>query len=334
MFKFIFAFSILILALTFCQNSSKGKPFSIGKYEIQGVSFVGMHYVNEEAFVKKLSEYNFTWISQMPFAFQRKNDPNVRFNFDKQWWGESVNGIKCTSDFCQKHHIKNMMKPQIWMGGEYTGKFTLKTEEDWIIWEESYSKYIFHFAHVADSLKHEAFCIGTELHQTVVNRPEFWNKIIDSIRTFYDGKLTYASNWDEYTRIPFWKKLDWIGINAYFPLSQEKTPKTKNLVSAWKKIIPKMRNFSDSVSKPIVFTEIGYKSVDFCATEPWNPQAKTLNFVAQYNAYEAFLSAFSEEQSWFKGYFIWKWYPHHEKSGGEKNDDFTPQNKVSEKLFK
>ena len=57
-----------------------------------------------------------------------------------------------------------MLKPHLWIAhGVYTGAFTLNTEKDWQLWEYSYKEYILHFASIADSLKADLFCMGTEL---------------------------------------------------------------------------------------------------------------------------------------------------------------------------
>lgn len=324
----------LILLFSFCKNSERQERVELGFYVVRGVSFVGMHHQNERRFVAELDSLGLNWMSQMPFAFQRNGKPEIRFNSSRQWWGERTEGIAVTAQFAKELNIKTLLKPQIWMGGEYTGKFKLNSAEEWQSWEQDYRKYILYFAKLADSLQLEAFCIGNELQPSVLQRPAFWTELIDTIRAFYKGELTYASNWDEYTRIPFWDKLDWIGVNAYFPLSIEKTPSVKKMRSSWEKIIPEMRLFSDSLHKPIVFTEIGYKSVDACAYEPWNPASTTLNLQAQRNAYFAFLSAFNKEKRWFKGYFLWKWYPDHQKSGGASNTDYTPQRKPAQEVIR
>ena len=79
-------------------------------------------------------------------------------------------------------------------------------------------------AKIADSLGVEMLCIGTEWKSAVRERPQFWSNVIDSVRKVYQGKLTYAANWDDYDDVPFWSKLDYIGVNAYWPLAKTKTP--------------------------------------------------------------------------------------------------------------
>ncbi|MEM6723389.1 MAG: hypothetical protein AAF598_05080, partial [Bacteroidota bacterium] len=47
-----------------------------------------------------------------------------------------------------------------------------------------------------------------------------WRTIIRSARQHYTGELTLAANFDNYREISFWDELDFIGINAYFPLRE------------------------------------------------------------------------------------------------------------------
>jgi hypothetical protein len=118
-----------------------------------------------------------------------------------------------------------MVKPQIWVwNGTYTGLIKMTSETDWQALEKSYTAFILTYAKAAELLNAEVFCIGTELELFVANRPKYWQQLITQIRKIYTGKLTYASNWDEFTRVPFWQDLDFVGIDAYFPLSDKKTP--------------------------------------------------------------------------------------------------------------
>jgi hypothetical protein len=229
-----------------------------------------------------------------------------------------------------------MLKPQIWVWrGEYTGSIKMLNETDWEILENSYSKFILEYVHLAQDLKVDMFCIGTELEQFVVNRPKFWECLITKIRTLYKGKLTYASNWNEFTRITFWDKLDYIGINAYFPISDEKTPSVAGCIEGWGKYKDAIRAQQKQYNKPILFTEFGYRSVDFAGKEPWNSSRDLIgvNLTAQTNATEALFREFWNED-WFAGGFIWKWYHNHKIAGGKDDSRFTPQNKPVEKIIK
>ncbi|MGL5889101.1 MAG: glycoside hydrolase family 113, partial [Bacteroidia bacterium] len=87
-----------------------------------------------------------------------------------------------------------------------------------------------------------------------------------------------------------------------------------------------LKNASSSYSKPILFTEFGYRSCNATAAEPWVSDTDVaVNLAAQENAYEALFRTFVP-QNWFAGGFVWKWHADH-KAGGNYNNDYTPQNK-------
>lgn len=109
-------------------------------------------------------------------------------------------------------------------------------------------------------------------------------------------------------------KLDHIGIDGYFPLSPINTPSVSELVNAWQAKISEIEEYKTQFNKKVIFTEIGYKSIDYCAYQPWNPTSTTLNIQAQSNSFQAFFEAFANK-SWFKGAFIWKWYPNRKMMG-------------------
>ena len=57
-----------------------------------------------------------------------------------------------------------------------------------------------------------------------------------------------------------------------------------------------------------------------------------VNLEAQNNALAVILANFWKEK-WFAGGFLWKWYDNHDNSGVLLDDDFTVQNKPSEKII-
>lgn len=305
----------------------------VANFEIKGISYVATKSVTTIDNINSLDKVNCNWISQMPFAFSQPNLPSVRFDPVNSWWGETDLGITVTTNLAKSKGIKTMMKPQVWINGSFTGAFTLISESDWKIWENDYRNYILHFAKLSETLKIEMFCIGTELKLTVQARPQFWSDLIDDVRAVYSGKLIYASNWDEYSIVPFWSKLDYIGIDAYFPVSNAVTPTVDEVVKNWQPYINEINKLRTTLNKNVIFTEIGYKSVDQAGFEPWNPTSTNLNLQAQTNLYQGFFEAFANK-TWFKGAFLWKWFPNHENSGGLANKDYTPQNKPVEGVIK
>lgn len=172
----------------------------------------------------------------MPYGFIKDlSVPTITHNTDRQWFGETKNGLLQYAKRFQKEKIQIMVKTTyLGLARGFTGAIKMNSEEDWKILEASYSQFILTYARAAEELNVAIFCIGTELEEFVASRPAYWQKLIQEIREVYKGKLTYAANWDEFKRVVFWKDLDFIGIDAYFPLSAKKSPTIAEYELGWK----------------------------------------------------------------------------------------------------
>lgn len=305
--------------------------------KINGLSFVASGDPIDQADVKPVLDVKANYTAIMPFGFIRSlGHPQISYNSKRQWFGETKNGVRQYVKMLQNNDIKIMLKPQIWvLRGEFTGYIEMANEEDWKALEESYAKFILDYAELAQELKADIFCIGTELERFIDNRPDYWHSLIKKIKNKYQGKLTYAANWDEFKRTPFWDDLDYIGVDAYFPVSDAKLPTVEQCLEGWKVHKDVIKSLNEKYDKPILFTEFGYRSVDYTGKEPWKSDRSmtSINLQAQANATQALFETFWHEE-WFAGGFIWKWFHDHEKVGGEHNNQFTPQNKPVETIIK
>ena len=303
---------------------------------INGVSFVASQNVANQGHVDPILSLNANHASIMPFGFiQDLNHPIISYNTNRQWFGETRDGAKQYIELLNENNIQVMLKPQIWVWrGEFTGLIEMNSEADWIQFEKNYSKFILDFATLAEETRCELFCIGTELELFIKNRPGFWDVLIKEIRKVYSGKITYAANWDEYKRTPFWESLDYIGIDAYFPISDSRTPTIEESTGNWNQWKEELRGISEKNNKMILFTEYGYRSVDYSGKEPWKSDRNMgrVNLIAQSNMYKALYDSVWNEE-WFAGGYIWKWFIDDSKVGGYDNPMFTPQNKPVEKMI-
>ena len=316
-------------------HQEKQKNDSVSK--INGLSFVASRDSLQAENILPIQEINANYAAIMPFAFIKNLEhPEIVYNQSRQWYGETAKGATQYIEMLHKNGFKIMLKPQIWVWrGEYTGLVKMDSEASWLELENSYRNFIMDFAKLAEEEKVEIFCIGTELEKFIEHRPEYWLKLIQEIRKVYKGKLTYAANWDEYKRVPFWNTLDFIGIDAYFPLSESKTPTVNETFLAWQKLKVELNAFSEKQNKKIIFTEYGYRSVDFAGKEPWKSdrEMNSVNLAAQQNLLEGTYKAIWEED-WFAGGFLWKWFIAHPEVGGVADNQFTPQNKPAEVIVK
>jgi len=320
------------LIVCFLQFSCTGQSTS----KINGVSFVASRDKATQEQVGEVLKTNANHAAIMPFGFIRDvHSPEIIFNTDRQWFGETKKGAKQYIQMLQKNGIQVMLKPQIWIWrGEFTGNLKMDSEEHWKALEASYDRFIITYAELAQETNVSILCIGTELEQFVKNRPQYWKSLIRKIKDIYKGKLTYAANWDEYPRTSFWEDMDYIGIDAYFPLSQEKNPSEEQLKLGWQPWKTKIKALSKAKNKPVLFTEFGYRSMDYTAKKPWltDRNDESINLEGQANATKIILEEFWTED-WFAGGYIWKWFKHHAKAGGAKDNRFTPQNKPAQDVM-
>ena len=320
---------LLLIILNFsCKSQTK---------KIKGINFVASRDSISNKHITPVLKAQSNYVALMPFGFIKKiSSPKIVYNTNKQWFGETKSGLLQYAKKFQKEKVSIMVKPHIWVWrGEFTGNIKMDSEENWRILEESYTQFILTYAKAAENLNADIFCIGTELEQFVANRPIYWQKIIKEIRKIYKGKLTYAANWDEFKRVTFWKDLDFIGIDAYFPLSNKKSPTIAEYELGWKLHKSEILKVQKQFNKPVIFTEFGYRSVDFNGKKPWDSKRVEggINLEAQANALQAIYNQFWNEE-WFAGGFLWKWFHKHDEVGGEKNNRFTPQNKPAEELIR
>ncbi|MGZ4848526.1 MAG: glycoside hydrolase family 113 [Halobacteriota archaeon] len=207
-------------------------------------------------------------------------------------------------------------------------------------WFASYATMCNHYAQIAQDNGVELFCVGNELSGLDTSNYSLWSTLISGVRAIYSGPLTYAAPWwsDEYRQVPFWGLLDYVGINAYFPLSTAKTPLVADLVTGWSSYnvgtvhnwTQEIETLQTTVNKPVIFTEIGYRSIDYAAKSPANDYVEPYNGLGQANCYEAALRVFANKP-WFAGIFWWGWSP--ENVGGAGNTYYTPQNKPAQSVL-
>ncbi len=302
---------------------------------IKGLTFVAPPKAFPNDPMLAVQAVNAEWIAVIPYAYSYGDLRQVRFDSKRQWWGERTEGVKETLILAKEAGLKVMLKPQLYIPGSWTGDLSFEKEADWQTWEETYQAYLFHFLELAKEYEVELFCVGTEFKKMENEREAYWRSLIAKCRTQFDGKLVYSANWDCYAQVPFWDVLDYVGISAYFPLVEEKTPQLADLLEEWKPIVKDLKHFSQSLDKPILFTEYGYLSVDHCAHKTWELEAKinqlSVNEQAQCNALTALYESFWEENFWAGG-FLWKWFPNMQGHEGYPEKDYTPQSKMGEDI--
>ncbi len=275
------------------------------------------------------------WIALNPFSYQRAMaDPSLHFGGDPPD-AELVRAIG------QAHRLglRVMLKPHVWLREKqddaWRGRIAMTSEQDWQTWFENYERFILHYARIAEREKVEIFCVGVELAQTMKDRQADWRRVIDNVRQVYSGPLTYAANWwGEFDEIHIWDALDYVGINAFFPLSTATAPDLDVLRTSARRVADQIERVQQSTRKPVILTEVGFKSVRGSTVRPWEwtrPVEPAVDVKLQARAYQAVLEAMWD-RPWFYGMYWWKWHSDL-RHGGMTDGDFTPRGKPAERLL-
>jgi hypothetical protein len=294
-----------------------------------------------EVLLKRIADDNAEYVTFIIPYYQGNHTSSVIFpGADTPTDDSIINGIEAAHDA----GLAVMLKPHLDSDDTiWRANINPKNRDEWFT---NYENMLTHLATIGREYHVEQICIGTELISVASAKvnPENtvrWQKIIADLRQIFPGELTYSANWgpsgssfaNEKDHIGFWQDLDYVGISAYFQLNT-KDNSVESLKAAWYQwdradIYP----LAQKVQKPILFTEIGYRSsknslgtpYDFRKIGVYDPQE-------QVNAYEAMFEYWNDK-SYIAGASIWDFYsdPH---AGGDGNTDYTPQNKPAEEVLK
>lgn len=300
---------------------SKGGPLGFQR----GVSFAmlnslehGYHAPSVDAALARLVRLGADSVAVMPFAGQREpNQPGLGF-FNRSPRGETEIGCLNASRRAQAAGMAVLWKPHLWIGHDsWPGEVAMTTEADWQAWWAAYRRYTLHHAFLARWAEADLFAVGVELDKTAHRRE--WVELIRDVRRLFPGPLTYASNWyGGLGKIPFWSELDYVGVDAYFPLSASPTASDHELEEGAKQIVLRLGELSRAAGKPLLLTEVGFAAHQAAWAEP-HREGGPFSEIDQARAYRALLGALAG-QKWFAGLWLWKAFSGAEEKMGPEPD--------------
>lgn len=339
----------LLLPIISCQNlpgETSGEKLDFQDFRYKAIHLFARKELDSIE-IQRLKSTNINTIVIVPFMYQRglNTDTIIIPTKNSYEWTERDEGIIGMARICKQNDLKMILKPHIWPVDLENGEWResiMPDENNWSGWRNSYENAMLHYAEICEKENIEMLCIGAELKLLAISKPEFWRGLIKKIRMVYSGKLTYAANWyEEYEEITFWDELDYIGVQAYFPIATNDSSGLDFMKLKWKEHCGEMEKVSGKFEKPIIITEMGYKSSDKAGVEPWlwdehwrsKGPNKTASEEMQVQCYKAFFET-TWEKEWCKGVFIWNWKSPYEHYGGPKKSTFTPQRKKAEETIK
>ncbi len=311
---------------TFCPVFQKGIAFSAWS------SDAFSDPMSDES-LSLLAQTNAEWIS-LCFSWYQSSTTSADIALDPVM-SPTVESLQHAVETAHSLGLKVMLKPMIepkerqevlpypvWRG-------EIEPSDEWFA---SYSNFLNYFADFAQTNDVEMFCVGCEYKTTTV-ASEQWRNVVAQVRERYFGPLVYAADWTNYENIDWWDCVDYVGIDAYFPLALfDSDPSLDDLKTVWNNHVDDIEEWVSTINMPVIFPEIGYRSGDGTSMAPSNYWTDMeVDLQEQSNCYTAAFEALWD-RGWFYGFYWWTW-SHDPNVGGVTDSYHTPQGKPVQGLI-
>ncbi len=309
----------------------------------------------------ELARIGANWVSLTPFGrIWSVESTSIDPVFEAPYT-ENVQGIIKTVEMAHARGMRVLLIPHLWVEtGGWRGAIDPGSEAAWDDYVGNYTAFVEGWAKVAERAHADAFSIGVECNSWSGRRGADWERLIAKVRAGFSGLLTYSANWDEAEHVLFWDQLDFIGINAFYPLAHDNDSDlahyvkstlgldefyplghkgeapSKTYVRNAALIAKQIESWTSVLDMPVVFAEIGYTTREQAAIEPWRwPDgmvAVKVDEAEQVRGLQALFDAFLPHR-WFSGFFLWRYYNYLHDVSQEAIWGFSPRGKVAEQTL-
>ena len=274
-----------------------------------------------------LTETNTEWIA-ICFSWFQSSTTSHDIYLDSNN-SPSITSVQHAITTAHNLGLKIMLKPMVEalereeMHSYPVWRGEIQPNDEWFL---NYSTFINFFATFAEQNNVEMFCVGCEYKETT-EKIEKWKSVIQGVRERYTGPITYAADWTNYQNIEWWDSVDYVGIDAYFPLTLfNSDPTFEDLITVWNNNANEIEDWHATVNKPVIFTEIGYRSGDGTSMAPSNYWTDMIVDLQEQK--DCYTAAFQTlwNRNWFYGFYWWTWVSN-PAEGGLYDSGHVPQNK-------
>jgi hypothetical protein len=223
-----------------------------------------------------------------------------------------------------------LVKPHLWVPHSWAGTVGMTSQEAWQKWFANYRRELERIARIAEEERADALAIGTELDETT-QRAE-WKVLIAAARSLYSGRLLYvAHNVEGVEKVPFWDRIDLIGVSLYPPLGADQDRDGR--LSAMRTVADRLDVLAAQNKKSIVVGEIGLRSAEGAAAKPWE-SAEEREAAPDPSLQAQVIADWLEilDRPSISGVLIWRWLTDPD-AGGLGDTDFTVQGKPAEHVL-
>ena len=240
-----------------------------------------------------------------------------------------------------------VLKPHIDQStGEWRGRISTQNAEEFLA---NYKKHILEWAKMGEEKGADILILTTELDQFLTAEyRDIWEDIIAEVRSEFSGQLSIAANWD--APVAVFDLVDIIGINPYVALDTDGDGSVAEYMDQWhepmlndwlaKKIeyqspFEYWKGLAETYDKPVMFTELGYRSMEATATRPMDFNLRNgVDETEQAELFEAFYRTFANED-WVNGSLVWDWSA--DRAASEKREfwdsGYTVEGKEAEAVL-
>jgi hypothetical protein len=290
------------------------------------------------ASLREIEDLGVEWIALIP-GFWQETIESTSFLADHR--GTPLDeqapveaGIETVIRDARAAGFKVFLKPHLWVRNkrtpeEWHGTIHHATEADGRLWFQRYRTVLLAYADLAERTGAHALSIGVELSKPALEREADFRGLIADVRARFSGQVTYCANWwEDFDRIGFWADLDFVAVDFFFPLSEERHPEVGTVAAEMARRRDEIERVAERAGRPYVLSEVGWRSADFAYARPWTWTVESEarpNPRIQREAYELVRRTFSGRDR-FLGLFWWYW--HADPSPYPQSaTDFSPRGK-------
>jgi hypothetical protein len=218
--------------------------------------------------------------------------------------GTFSDGELCTAiGFAQSLGLKVILKPTVNCANGVWRAFInffdneVPCEPKWSRWFESHTRFMRHYAEIAQRTGCVMFITGCEMVMAQRREAE-WRELVARVREVYGGPVSYNTDKYQEDQVGWWDCVDVISSSGYYPLG------------AWEEQLDRIEGVVGRYGKPFFFAEAGCMSVQGAARVPndWTVRgAVDADEQARWYA-DAFQHA--SRRPWVRGFGLWDWPAH------------------------
>ena len=327
--------------LWLCASSSHAQPalrgITIGPIESAQHAERGYGSAASRVLLDELVRMGANAISITPFgriwSLQSTHiDPNFEWPV-----ADNERGILQLMADAKARGLRVLLIPHLWVEtGGWRGEIDPGSPEGWSAYQREYRTFVLRWADIAQRGGADLFSIGVECKSWSGRFGPFWTELIASLRTRFRGELTYSANWDEAPDVLFWDQLDYIGINAFYPLSDHDHASYAQYAQGAQAALARAGALAQAQRKRVLFVELGYTTRENAAVQPWlwpdSMQDVRPDEWEQARALAALLGA-AASQPFIAGLFVWRYYADLDDVSQEASWGFSPHGKLAERVL-